>query len=95
MKKLDILKGVTSIVVSIGVGAIVSNVVKATTPEGVKLVTKVCLVVGGAALSGLVGDAVSKYVGDQIDIVANDVQAVWNNMTNNTNTDEVEIVEET
>lgn len=64
---LKILKFVTTSVVSIGAGAVVSNAIKVTTPEELKLLKKVSIAVGGFVISSMVADAASKYTEKQID----------------------------
>ena len=67
MKKLDILKVAASLIVSVGVGAIVGNAVKSTTPVDVRKITKFCIGAGSAVLSAIAGDAASKYTEEKID----------------------------
>lgn len=67
MDPINILKGVTTLVVSTGVGAIVKNAVKATTPEDIKKFSKISIVVGSAVVSSMVADNATNYVRDQID----------------------------
>lgn len=67
MKKLKIVKGIVTLVATAGVGIIVGNAIKATTPRDIKNVTKFCIFVGGLALSGIAGDKAGKYVEAQID----------------------------
>jgi len=67
MKKIKILKLGASVVVSIGVGAIVSNLVKCTTPDEVKMIMKICIGAGSLVLASVASDAASKYVEEKID----------------------------
>lgn len=69
MKKVEIVKAATAIVVSIGVGAIVANVIKCTTPSDVKRVMKVCINLGGFVLASMVSDMASTYAEEKIDEV--------------------------
>ena len=67
MKMIDGVKKVTTIVVSLGVGAIVSNIVKSTTPGSVRLVNKVCIGIGAFILSSMISDQATKYTEQKID----------------------------
>lgn len=67
MNKLELVKTGLEIVVSIGVGAIVGNAVVLTTPATTKVITKLCIKVGGLALSGIASDKASEYVRNTID----------------------------
>lgn len=70
MKKKKIISTVKSgvgFVVSVGVGAIVGNLVKSTTPVDTSKIVKACIKVGSLVLSGAVGDIASKYTNEQID----------------------------
>jgi len=76
MKKLELLKTGASLVVSVGVGAIVGNVVKCTTPDDVKKVTKVCIGVGSLVLTSIAGDMAAKYTEEKIDAAVNAVKGL-------------------
>lgn len=67
MKKIDILKAGVGLVVSIGVGAIVGNVVKSTTPDDIGKIKKACVWVGALVVSSIIKDNVKKYVDEKID----------------------------
>ena len=56
-----LVKAIGEVVVSIGIGAIVKNVVKATTPATVGLAKRVCIGVGVLALDFMITDAVMTY----------------------------------
>ena len=74
---LGILKLVSSIVVSIGVGSIVNNVVKSTSPifkSGI--VDKVCVWIGGAVIVGMVSDKAIDYADKKIDEGADAIKKV-------------------
>lgn len=69
MKKIDKIKTVkvvAGIVVSIGVGAIVGNAIKATTPANVSTIKKVCISVGAFVLSGIITDKAVSYTETKI-----------------------------
>ena len=67
MKKITIAKTVVGLTTSVGVGAIIANIIKTTTPVPVGLIMKVCMFVGGTVLSGLVSDQATTYTDDKID----------------------------
>lgn len=76
MKKLEMIKTGVSLVISIGVGIIVKNVIKATTPKDIKKITKFCVLVGGIALSDVLGQMATKYVEDEIDDTVDKVKNI-------------------
>jgi hypothetical protein len=67
MKKLEVIKAIAEIVVSVGVGAIVGNAVNSTTPGDIGKIRKACVVVGSFVLSSMVTDKAVKYTGKAID----------------------------
>lgn len=90
MDKLDKLKLVSGAVVSLGVGFVVGNVIKATTPDDLRLITKVTGYVGAAALTGVLGTMASNYTKDQLDSFVNDIsvaKAAYDAVANPLNTD--------
>lgn len=84
MNALKVFKGAADIIVSIGAGAIVTNAIKATSPEDMKLVKKLSVAVGGFVISSMVADAASKYTSEKID---EGVQAVKDAKNANQSTD--------
>lgn len=74
MTKLEIIKEVGSIVVSLGVSAIVGNIVRSTTPSSISTYKKVVIGVGGFMLTGMVNNAVKKYTVEYIDDLAKNVK---------------------
>ena len=74
MKKIDMLKKVGVIVVSVGVGAIVGNIVKSTSPASVGTIKKVCIGIGGFVLSSMISDLASKYTEQQIDNTVSEIK---------------------
>lgn len=60
------IKGLTELIVSVGVGTIVENAIKATTPANTALARKIAIGVGSIAMSSLVASKVSHYIVDQI-----------------------------
>lgn len=85
MNKLNILKSATGMIVSAGAGAIVGNAIKMSTPADVKTIGKVLIAVGGFALSGMVGEAASKYTSDSIDELADGFAAFSTTPTEDNN----------
>jgi hypothetical protein len=67
MINIKTVKTVVGVVVSIGVGAIVDNAIKATTPSNTKGLKKLAVWVGGIVLSGMVTEAAIKYGEEKID----------------------------
>lgn len=58
---------VISSVVSSGVGAVVGNAIKASTPANATTLKKVTIGVGGLVLSSMVGQQAVRHTGEQID----------------------------
>jgi uncharacterized membrane protein len=77
-EKLDLLKSLAGFIVSMGVGAVVGNAIKASTPTDIRRFSKITYAVGGFVLSNMVGDFASRYVSDQIDEVAENIQTTFN-----------------
>lgn len=67
LSKIDAIKTGVSLVASFGVGEIIGNLIKSTTPPGTRLLIKGCIAFGGLVLSCIGGDMVGKYVEDTID----------------------------
>ena len=70
MKKEKIIETVKTgvgFVVTVGVGAIVGNLVKSTTPVDTSKIIKACIKVGSLVVTGAVGDLAGKYAEEQID----------------------------
>ncbi len=69
MKKRNLVKGATSLIVSAGVGAVVRNAIIATTPPVVGIPVRILIGVGTAFVAWTVSDAASKYTEERIDTV--------------------------
>lgn len=67
MNPLSVFKFVASTAASLGSATIVGNFIKASMPAQTKLIAKIGIVVGGVAISSMVGDAVGNYVEREID----------------------------
>lgn len=61
-----VLKGLTELVVSIGVGAVVENAIKATIPVDTAVFRKLTIGVGSVVLSGLVASRAADFAVTQI-----------------------------
>lgn len=77
MNKVEIVKAISEVVVSFGVGSLVGNAIKLTTdPEAGKF-KKFAIGIGGFVLSNMISDAASKYTGDRIDQAATSVSRLF------------------
>lgn len=63
----DLIKAASSLVVSAGIGAVVTNAIKATTPEDIKPIAKIAVVVGTFVASRAISDTATNYSAKQID----------------------------
>ncbi len=73
-KALTVVKMVGGLVISIGVGAVATNLIRATTPEDVKKVTKVCIGVGSFFVAGMTASAASNKFEGTMDSIIKAVQ---------------------
>lgn len=80
MNYLKLFKGATDLVVSIGAGAVVTNMVKATTPDDVKRLNQVAIKVGTVVISSMVGAAASSYATKTIDDTVESLKEAQNNV---------------
>ena len=67
MDKIQIVKGVIKFVAGAGVGAVVQNAIRATTPEDISIISKVLVGIGELIIVGLLSDKGANYVMEQID----------------------------
>lgn len=81
MKKLEAFKAILKIAVSAGVGVIVGNAIKATTPDDMKRLTKLGVSIGSLVLTGIASDMASKYVDEQVDDMVASVKEVTEGAT--------------
>jgi len=70
---LKVVKTIGSMVISIGVGAVAVNLIKAASPEDVKKITKICINVGSFFVAGLAASAASKKFESTIDNIVNTI----------------------
>jgi len=62
MNIVPVIKLVAGAATSLGAGAVVGNVITATTPVGMKLASKILVGVGGVTLAAVAGDAAGGYI---------------------------------
>lgn len=67
---MDIIKSAVTLIASVGVGAVVTNAVKATTPDNLNTINKISVLVGTAVAAHAISDVASKYTSEQIDEMA-------------------------
>jgi len=87
---LTVVKMVGGLVISIGVGAVAANLIKATTPEDIKRVTKICINVGSFFIAGLAASAAGDKFEGTIDSIINTIAKFTRG---NNETGEQEVVE--
>ena len=73
-KALNVVKCVGGIVVSIGIGAVAANLIKATTPAGTKKLTKLCIGVGSFIVAGMAADAASQEFDNKFDKIVSTIK---------------------
>jgi len=73
-KALTVIKKFGALVISIGVGAVATNLIRATTPEDVKKVTKICIGVGSFFVAGMAASAASNKFEGTMDSIIKAVQ---------------------
>lgn len=76
MNPRNILKTAIGFVSSAGAGAVVGNVVKATTPIDMNKYQKVMVAVGSVVVSSMVSSHASKYAVDQFEQTAEQIKLV-------------------
>lgn len=64
---IQLLKAGAQLIVSIGTGSIVGNIINATTPVSIGLIKKACVSISGLVIGSMIADKASDYVGQQID----------------------------
>jgi hypothetical protein len=77
MKKLEMVKTVGGIVVSIGVGTIIANAIKATTPRSIRGINKLLIWAGGLALGGMISDLAGDYAEKQIQSTVENINKMF------------------
>lgn len=66
MKRIELVKTIGGIIVSVGVGAIVGNVINHTTPNNIGIFKKVCIAIGSLILTSMVGDKAVQYTEEKV-----------------------------
>lgn len=74
MTKLEMVKAGAQIIVSIGVGVIVGNVVKISSPAGRNVLKNICVGAAGLVLSDMISDQTCNHVETKIDAVADQLK---------------------
>lgn len=64
---IGLVKPVIDLVVSIGVGSVVTNAIKATTPANLNIYGKIVTGVGSVVVGGAVAKLASTYVVEEVD----------------------------
>lgn len=89
MNMVSIFTKATRLVAGAGVGMIISNAVKATTPDDIKTYKKIAIAVGSFAIGSLVSAKVEEHIESEINAVVEGFKKAWND------SDEVLVVEPT
>jgi len=76
MKGIKKIKGICQCLAGVGVGLVIKNGIKATTPMGSCMVNKLLLSIGGFVLIGMMDEKVRAYVDRQFDGLVKDVKEV-------------------
>jgi hypothetical protein len=71
---IGIIKKVVGFIVSLGVGSIITNAVKSTTPAQLGPIKKILIWVGSLVLGSMVVDQAVKYADDKIDHTALEIK---------------------
>lgn len=77
MNALNLTKTIAVGIASAGVGTVVTNVVKATTPEDTKIVKSISILIGSFVISSMVSDRASDYLNEKIDNTVNAVKKTF------------------
>lgn len=92
-KVMGTIKLVGGLVISIGIGAITKNLIKATTPEDVKRFTKFCIGVGSFFVAGAAAKAATDKFDGTFDSFTKFIETLMQEKGNNEAP--VEVVTET
>lgn len=74
MTKIEIVKTVGKFVISVGVGTIISDAIKATTSSKNVGLKKLCVFVGGIVLGGMISESAITYAEKQVDEVVKGIK---------------------
>lgn len=78
MKKIEVLKQVGACVISVGVTAILSNIVEETTPEETGTFKRVCIGLGCFVLGNMIAEKATAYAEDQATKIVTEIKEVIN-----------------
>lgn len=87
MNVLNLAKSAVTLVSSIGVGAVVTNAIKATTPGDLSQYQKLSIAVGSAVIGALVSKQATTQTSEEFDKVAATVRDFKNARKNTAQTD--------
>lgn len=77
MKKIEIIKTIGGIMVSVGVSSIIGTAIKSTNPtESAGAIKKLCIGLGGIVLSSMVSDKAVTYTETKIDTVVEEAKKI-------------------
>lgn len=74
MTKMEVVKGISQIIVSVGVGCIVGHAVRFTTPSDIGTIKKFCVAAGSGILGSMLSDKASEYTNAKIDEIVTAVK---------------------
>lgn len=78
MGYLTMVKGAVGLAATFGSGAIINNLIKATTPATTGQITKICIGVTGSILSMMGGKVVADEIGKQVEETETFVRGIMN-----------------
>lgn len=67
MDAINLIKTTAGLVTGLGVGTVVGNLIKSTTPANVKILNKILVGVGGFVIGGALSEIASNAVEQRID----------------------------
>ena len=78
MNPIFIVKTISGLAVTAGVGTIAKEAIKMVAPvtQSTKLIEKVCIGIGGLVLGGMVSDKAVDYVNEKIDDITESIKAM-------------------
>jgi predicted Na+-dependent transporter len=65
--KIEVVKTIVKIIVPVGVGAVISNAIKATSDDDKGIVQNIMVMVGSLVLTSMISDAATKYAETKFD----------------------------
>lgn len=79
MKKIEAIKSIGGLAISIGVGAIVGDVISGNVKVPSSAIKKGCIMLGSIVLSNMIADKAVDYAESKIDDTVNSVKQMVNN----------------